>query len=128
MKYVIPEIPPSNNRYIGRNQRWEYQQEKKRWAELIRYLCIPKPKKPMEKAVVTLRYHFPDKRRRDPDNYSGKMILDGLVRSGIIRDDSFDCIRLQLACGGYDKQSPRTEIYLEEIADESIGNNGERIV
>lgn len=30
------------------------------------------------------------------DNYSGKFILDGLVLSGIIEDDSFDCIDLLL--------------------------------
>lgn len=29
MKYIIPEVPPSNNRYIGRENRWEYQAEKK---------------------------------------------------------------------------------------------------
>ena len=115
MIYVIPEIPPSNNKYIGRNQRWEYQQEKKRWAQLIQFLCNPKPRKPIEKAIVTLRYYFKTRTRHDPDNYAGKMLLDGLVSAGIIRDDSFDCITLRLECGGCDKQNPRTEIIVEEI-------------
>lgn len=38
------------------------------------------------------------------------MILDGLVRCGIIQDDSFDCIDLIIQCGGYDSGNPRTEI------------------
>ena len=110
MKYVIPEIPPSNNRFLGRETVWDYRNEKKRWADLVALFCRPRPDKPIKKAVVTLRYYFSKRVRRDPDNYSGKMILDGLVRCGIIQDDSFDCIDLIIQCGGYDSGNPRTEI------------------
>ena len=93
----IDDIPSSNNKYIGRNAKWEYQEEKKRWAWLIKAAAAPvKPGVPFEYADVTLRYSFKDRRRRDPDNYSGKMILDGLVGAGIIKDDSFTNIRLIL--------------------------------
>lgn len=111
--YEIPHIPPSNNKFIGRENRWEYQKIKKEWAQLIALTCLPKPRKPIQHAVVRVTYHFKDKRRRDPDNYSGKMILDGLVRAGIIADDSFFCIDLQLAAvydnGGY------TQITIQEV-------------
>lgn len=116
MKYIIPEIPPSNNKFIGRNARWEYQEVKKYWEELIFYTCRPRPDKPFKKAVVTLTYYFPTKIRHDPDNYAGKLILDGLTRAGIIEDDSFDHVQLVLR-GGYDKENPRTEIEVEEIND-----------
>lgn len=80
---------------------------------MIALLCRPKPQKPIEYATVHLIYHFADNRRRDPDNYSGKMILDGLVQAGIIADDSFFCINLQLSAvhdkGGF------TEIFIEEV-------------
>lgn len=112
-RYELPGIPPSNNKYIGRNVRWEYQAVKKQWAALINLSCRPKPPQPLKKAVVRLIYHFPDNRRRDPDNYSGKMILDGLVRAGIIADDSFFCIDLQLSAV-YDNGG-RTEIITEEV-------------
>lgn len=112
-KYIIKDIPPSNNQFIGRNARWAYQDIKKQWADLINIVCRPKPAQPLKKAVVTLTYYFKDKRRRDPDNYSGKMILDGLVRAGILQDDSFSNIDLVL-CGGYDKNNPRTEIEILE--------------
>ena len=93
----IDDIPSSNNKYIGRDARWAYQDEKKKWAWLIKAAAAPvKPGKPYEYADVTLRYSFKDRRRRDPDNYSGKMILDGLVGAGIIKDDSFTNIRLIL--------------------------------
>lgn len=112
-KYIIPDIPPSNNRFIGRDVRWKYQQEKKRWAQLIAFTCRPRPDKPLQCAIVSITYYFADKRRRDPDNYSGKMILDGLTSAGILEDDSFDNISLILH-GGYDKQRPRTEIEITE--------------
>ena len=80
---------------------------------MIALFCRPKPPEPLEKATVRIKYYFTDRRRRDPDNYSGKMILDGLVRAGIISDDSFLCIDLQLQAvydkGGY------TEIFIEEV-------------
>ena len=43
------------------------------------------------------------------------MILDGLTRAGIIKDDSFDCIDLYLKCGGVDKKNQRVEIEVEEF-------------
>lgn len=76
--------------------------------------CRPKPEKPLAQAIVTLRYYFPAATRRDPDNYSGKMILDGLTKAGIIQDDSFSHIRLELE-GRVDRGNPRTEIEIEEM-------------
>ena len=114
LKYIIPEIPPSNNKFIGRNMRWDYQDAKKAWADKIFFLCRPRPAEPIKKAVVAITYYFKDNRRRDPDNYSGKFILDGLVRSRIIEDDCFSCIDLKLV-GNVDKDNPRTEILIEGI-------------
>ena len=113
MKYIIPEVPPSNNRFSGRENVWEYRKEKQRWLGLVKAFCRPKPQEPLPKAVVTLRYFFGRHLRRDPDNYSGKMILDGLVKAGIIRDDSFERIDLTLR-RVYDG-AKRTEIIVEEI-------------
>ena len=112
MVYTIPEIPPSNNHYIGRDVRWKYQTEKRRWADLIAAYCRPRPQKPIYRAVVTIRYYFKDARRRDPDNYSGKMILDGLVKAGIIEDDSFG--KIDLVLRRVDGTEKRTEITVEE--------------
>lgn len=114
MKYIIDEIPPSYNRFGGRKNVWEYREEKKRWEQLVKLKCRPVPEKPLSRAVVRITYFFRTKGRRDPDNYSGKFILDGLVRAGIICDDSFSNIRLEL-CGGTDKNNPRTEIEVNEI-------------
>lgn len=87
----------------------EYRRIKEQWHWLIKAAIREKPKRPIEKAVVKITYYFPDRRRRDPDNFSGKMLLDPLVREGILEDDSFQHITLQLEAF-VDKSRPRTEI------------------
>lgn len=109
MKYIIDDIPPSNNKFKGRQNHWEYRELKKYWEALVYYKCRPKPEKPFENVFVKITYFFPTRIRHDPDNYNGVFILDGLVKAGILKDDSFDCITLVLD-GKHDKSNPRTEI------------------
>lgn len=61
-------------------------------------------------------HYFPTRHRHDPDNYNGKMLMDGLTDRGVIADDSFDHIELRLR-GEYDRQNPRTEITIEEVLE-----------
>ena len=119
IKLTVSEIPPSNNKYMGKGTKYiqsiQYQEEKQKWAWLIRQaLGRTDIKRPRENAVVRIKYYFKDRRRRDPDNYSGKFLLDGLVDAGVLADDSFNNIELILR-GGYDKENPRTEIEIEEV-------------
>lgn len=118
MKYIIKDIPPSNNKYMGRGSRGQnftYQDEKRQWEWLVKAsVGQNKPKSPIAKAKVTLTYYFKTRHRRDPDNYAGKFLLDGLVNCGVIKDDSFKCIDLELI-GKYDKENPRTEITVKEL-------------
>lgn len=117
-RLCIGEIPPSNNKYMGNSHSFQsYRREKEKWHWLIKAAIKDKPEKPLKKAKVAITYFFPDKRRRDPDNYSGKFILDPLVREGILKDDSFEVITLQMKKGGVDKENPRTEIEVREIED-----------
>jgi len=118
MKFIIKDIPPSNNKYIGRGRKgsnFRYQEEKREWEWLVKAsVGQDKPKKPLRRAKIRLTYYFPTRHRRDPDNYSGKFILDGLVKANVIEDDSFKCIDLELI-GKYDKDNPRTEIEVLEV-------------
>lgn len=117
MKIVVYDIPPSNNKYMGNSHNFNiYRREKERWHWLIKAAVKEKPKEPYKKTEIHISYFFPDKRRRDPDNYAGKMILDPLVKEGILKDDSFSNIRLVLT-GNYDKLNTRTEIEIKEITE-----------
>ena len=113
MNITIPFIPPSLNRFAGRKNDREYQALKRDWTSLV-YHCAPRTEKPIDKSIVTITYFFKDKRRRDPDNYAGKMVMDGLTAAGIITDDSFDHVELRLV-GKCDKDNPRTEIEIKEV-------------
>ena len=112
--YTIPDIPPSLNKYAGRENVWAYRADKKQWEALCAAYCRPKPSEPIKKCVVRITFFFRTRQRHDPDNYNGKFILDGLREAGIIEDDSFSNVELQL-CGSYDKEIPRTEIMIKEI-------------
>lgn len=39
MKIIIPEIPPSLNKYAGRANTWDYRAEKQRWLQLFVAYC-----------------------------------------------------------------------------------------
>ena len=109
MKIIIDRIPPSLNQFAGRKNDREYQTLKRAWKELVYYTCKQQRYETLKNAIVTITYYFPTRARHDPDNYAGKLIMDGLTAAGVIEDDSFDCIELRLR-GGYDKMNPRTEI------------------
>lgn len=112
MKITVNDIPPSYNRYMGNSHSHNvYRSQKEAWHWLIKAAIKERPEKPINRAVVILRYFFKTRGRRDPDNYSGKFIMDALVREKILKDDSFSNIELHLS-GGYDKENPRTEIII----------------
>lgn len=113
MKIVIPFIPNSLNKYAGRKNCWEYREEKAKWLQ-IGMMLVKRPSKPFDKAIVEIEYFFPTRARHDPDNYSGKVILDLLVNRGILWDDSFKCVNLVLK-GNHNKERPRTEITITEV-------------
>lgn len=113
IKITVPEIPPSNNKYMGRNKKWEYQTVKKKWDMLMRANMHDFPKEALSNAEVHIHYVFGDRKRRDPDNYAGKMILDPLVKYGVIQDDCFGCIDLRITAE-YIKGRNETQITVTE--------------
>lgn len=116
VKFEVPGIPPSLNRFAGRRTEHEYRAEKEAWTQTVMILArrcrVPEP---FKKATVTLEYFFPDNRRRDPDNYCGKLLLDGLTRGDVIEDDSMDHINLIIGKGGVDPKHPRVVISVVEV-------------
>ena len=109
MKIVLRGTPPSMNKFLGRKNEWEWRGVKKNWTEKVYLACQPSPPKAYESALVRIDYFFKTRLRRDPDNFSGKMLLDGLTRAGVIVDDDFGHIALAVH-GHVDPDDPRTEI------------------
>lgn len=91
----IVGIPPTLNE-VRRMHYQQQAQEKKRWEQITRLEVKVQKLQPVETPVIiTYRFHFTDKRRRDPDGYaySAKSIQDGLVKSGILQDDNFSYVK-----------------------------------
>ena len=112
MKITINAIPPTINKYIGRSNIWEYQQDKKAYHKAIVMSTIGTNPK-YDKCRIKVTYYFKDKRRHDPSNYD-KFLLDGLVEANIIKDDNYDVITEFTTTGKYDKDNPRVEVEIYE--------------
>jgi crossover junction endodeoxyribonuclease RusA len=116
---TIPGIPPSINEWRNMHH-YEEAKQKKKWEEIVGWEVLAqkvKPQKPIERAVTTYLYFFPSRRRHDPSNYSPKWIEDGLVKAGVLLDDSFENVDLNIRKGGVDKHNPRVEIMIERLEE-----------
>lgn len=112
MKILINTLPPTINKYIGRSNIWQYQEDKKAYHKAVVMSTIGiNPK--YDKCKIKVTYYFKDKRRHDPSNYD-KMLLDGLVEANIIKDDNYDVIEEFTTIGKYDKDNPRVEVEINE--------------
>ena len=115
IKITLPLIPPSINYYIGRDNRWQYQADKKKLHQLVKILTCGK-RYNINKCEMTIIYYFKDRRRHDPSNYD-KILLDCLVEANVITDDNYGVITKFTTIGSYDKDNPRTEVIIEEIGE-----------
>lgn len=73
MKYTINEIPPSNNKFIGRTNKWEYQEKKKYWAKLILLKCRPKPENRLKRPLLPLHIFLEIKYGGIPTTTAGSL-------------------------------------------------------
>ncbi len=115
IKIVIGDIPPSLNQL--NTMHWaERRRIKEQFAHDVYYSAYNKrPSKPFKKARVRITYYFNNKHRHDADNYNPKMLLDPLVKVGILIDDNYDVIGQPDIVMGYDKYSRRVEIEIWEV-------------
>lgn len=63
---------------------------------------------------IQMIFYYKTKHRKDLDN-STTTILDCMTAAGVLEDDDVAHIdELHASFGGYDKENPRVEIYLED--------------
>jgi len=114
---TINNIPPSLNKL--NTYHWAKKARiKKDWGHDIYYSVYNKrPVEPYKKAKIRITYYFKTLHRHDADNYNTKMLMDPLVKVGILEDDSFDVIGQPELVAKYDKNNPRTVIEIWEVKD-----------
>lgn len=130
-KYIIslPPITKKNSQQILTNHRTGKpfiapSKQYKRYEQAAAwYLLTPKPKTPLAgRYRVATVFYMPTRRRVDLTNLM-EAAHDTLVAAKILADDnntiiaSVDGSRVL-----YDKENPRTEIFIEELEDEANAN------
>lgn len=123
MKIVLKGQVPSqkNNKQIYRNKSTgrvfiASNDKVKLWQNYVDIQLLSlRIKEPFENKVVAhYKFYVQDNRRRDIDNMIAS-VNDSLMRAQIIRDDSWQWLKLGSADAEIDKENPRVEIILEEI-------------
>lgn len=107
---------PSSNFWM-RLKRLSMNTLKQKWKDFITWFIqdLKLENYNILNCEILFTYYFYRNSRHDPDNYSPKFLLDGLTEVNFLVDDSNNNIeKLSLRCK-YDKENPRTEIYIYNI-------------
>lgn len=112
-RITIPGELPSLN--VWSRQHWTKRKEKlDNLTGNLRLLALAFKIPRYERPQVRVVYYFRTKRRRDPDNYAPKFILDALRYSGIIVEDNSEVLELLPVEFAVDAAMPRVEVFVEE--------------
>jgi Holliday junction resolvase RusA-like endonuclease len=123
MKFTIPGRLPALNEIINQSKtHWtKYRTLKKEGIELVQFALMQHKVKPMpDKRVILSIFCYEPNAKRDPDNVfsgAGKIILDALVNSGIITNDSQKYIGGIVYGIATDKINPRIEVEIKKLED-----------
>ncbi|MEM4134414.1 MAG: hypothetical protein QXV73_04380 [Candidatus Micrarchaeia archaeon] len=108
-KITIPAIPPSQNQLLRMFYKERYRIFNK-WEWWI-WGEIKSKKIEGEIKKVKIVFTFPDRRRRDLDNYAGfQPILNALKHSGLCKDDNFS--QVEVSWKAQVGKEGKTDIYL----------------
>jgi hypothetical protein len=108
---IIYDVPPSLNVWHG--MHWSKKSKvKKQWGNML--IVLLRGYRRIERPMVRITYHYDLERDRDKDNMTPKFIMDGLVKSGIIRDDNTKAVDLDWTISPERAEWCRTEIVITE--------------
>lgn len=109
-----PYHPSINTWFVM--QRPQMNDLKQKWKDFAIWLVKKNGLEGKKLECFDMRFvtYMPTKRRIDPDNTVPKFILDGFTESGFIVDDDSQHLKSLILCADYDKDFPRTEIFITE--------------
>jgi hypothetical protein len=122
MKIVLPKERPLSWNKVYTGQHWTKRAaEAKRVHQLVRHFGDPPemqqfgPQTAWPAAVdITITAYFKN-RPLDADNISSKFYIDGL-KGWLIKDDTQEYVRSVTTRSCVDKDNPRVELLIEEVA------------
>ena len=117
---IIPgELPDLNQIISASKDHWgSYSSLKKANTQIVAYCTKQATKRKYKKIDLDITWYCKDK-RKDKDNIMAgglKMILDGLVVAGVIQNDGWAHIGSINNHFEVDKNNPRVEIKITEVA------------
>jgi len=113
IKIYLPFLPPSVNQCYYTDWRTKTRHKSKDYREFVDGCFIAFGLDKFEGEIqVEYNFYFPDKRRRDIENYT-KALSDTLVHYGVIEDDS-KIMRMVLE-KHYQKNQPETWIEIKSV-------------
>lgn len=79
-------------------------------AQLLPLFLAARPREPLTACRLEVRFSFPDRQRRDLDNYmSGlKPWLDAAVAAGLLAEDRWECLHTIAVTAGLRRGQPET--------------------
>ncbi len=109
-----PYHPSINTWFVM--QRPQMNDLKQKWKDFSIWLVKKNGLEDKKLECFDMRFvtYMPTKRRIDPDNTVPKFILDGFTESGFIVDDDSLHLKSLTLCADYDRDFPRTEIFITE--------------
>ena len=125
-KYIIslPPITKKNSQQNLTNHRTGKpfiapSRQYKKYEQAAMWYLTPKPKAPLSGSYnIRLLFYMPTRRKVDKTNLESA-IMDVLVDAKILADDNRNIVA---ATDGtrvyYDKENPRTEIYIEDFTED----------
>lgn len=115
--FIIPGELPALNEIIeaAKSHYGAYSKMKKTYTDLIAWLSKNYPNT-NKKYDITVTWVTKDL-KKDPDNIACgvKFILDGLVCSGVLKNDTRKYVNSIKHMYELDKNNPRIEVVLEEV-------------
>ena len=101
--------PKTGKRFIAPSEKYKEYEQNAGWF-------LPRRKEPIDYSInVKCLFYMPTKRKCDLTNLL-EAVDDVLVKHGIIADDNYTIIESHDGSRVlYDKENPRTEIYINEV-------------
>jgi len=102
---------------LNRRLHWAREASLKQDLKHAAFVYVKQAKVPrLERAIITLHWVPRDNRRRDTDNPypTIKSIIDGIVKAGVVKDDSSAYVQSSIVIDKPNKTDPHLYVTIEE--------------
>lgn len=110
---TLPFPPSTNNLFVTMGRKRVSSPQARAYAKTVseHVRDLRAPQAPAGELRAVIAAWVPDRRRRDVENLL-KAPIDGLVKAGVMADDSL-IVDLRIYRAGLDRQNPRITVWLE---------------